>query len=81
MGILCCEFLIFLETDFANVLRKKEIREKFAKSFVFGGGGFFTNFLLFGQFSKILLLVIIKWFLECSLMMLYKKFEKKHIEI
>ncbi len=83
MGIFYCEFPIFLENDFANVFRKKEIRENFAQSFVWGGWGeeFFTNFLLFGQFSKLLLLVIIKSFLEWSLTMLYQKFEKSHIEI
>jgi len=39
MGIFCCEFPTFLENDLSNVLRKKEIRENFAQSFVFGGGG------------------------------------------
>jgi hypothetical protein len=46
MGIFCCEFPIFLENDLSNVLRKKEIRENFAQSFVFWGVG--------GDFSRIL---------------------------
>jgi hypothetical protein len=88
MGIVCCEFPIFLENDFSNILRKKEIRDlaQFSKLFctelcVLGGGIFHEFSTVFGQFSKLLLLVIIKSFLECSLMMLYQKFEKKHIEI